>query len=249
MLAAETVRAVDAYWAGVFGCTPEELRPSAPTVLPRPPGDASTGVYVMTFGAAPIAMLPSARYATAREEVMTALADGLNDTSVWPTVFPGAVEAVIGPATIRYADRGTFRPLPPSDAVRLLDADDRPALERLRAACAVEEWAHGGSELEAGPVVGAFAGGELTAVAGYEVWGDALAHLSVVTHPGFRGRGHGAAAVSLAADAALVHGLVAQYRTLESNAPSVAIAVRLGFVPFARSLAVRLRTDDHLPTP
>ena len=90
------------------------------------------------------------------------------------------------------------------------------------------------------PVAGTFAAGVLAAIAGYEVWGDAIAHISVVTHPAHRGRGLGAAAVSRIAAEALERGLLAQYRTLEANASSLAIADRLGFQPYARSLAVRL---------
>ena len=38
-------------------------------------------------------------------------------------------------------------------------------------------------------------------------------------------------------------GLMAQYRTLESNTHSMQIARRLGFEPYATSLAVRLRDE------
>jgi predicted GNAT family acetyltransferase len=89
-------------------------------------------------------------------------------------------------------------------------------------------------------VAGVFADGVLAAAAGYEVWGETIAHIAVVTHPAFRGRGLGAAAVSRIAAEAVERGLLAQYRTLEANAPSLAIADRLGFQPYARSLAVRL---------
>lgn len=40
-----------------------------------------------------------------------------------------------------------------------------------------------------------------------------------------------------------VDGLIAQYRTLASNAPSIGIARRLGFVGYAASLAVRLYAE------
>ncbi|HVG46435.1 MAG TPA: hypothetical protein VM890_16945, partial [Longimicrobium sp.] len=103
MLAAETVRAVDGYWAGVFGCTPAELRPTSPAVRPRPPGDGGTGVYVMTFGSAPVAMLPPARFAAARAGVTDALARGLDDASAWPRVFADAFETIVGPAAVAYA--------------------------------------------------------------------------------------------------------------------------------------------------
>ena len=48
------------------------------------------------------------------------------------------------------------------------------------------------------------------------------------------------AAVSRVTADALGRGLIVQYRALESNTPSVAVAERLGFQPYARSVAVRL---------
>lgn len=241
MLSPEARAVADAYWARVFGCAPERLRPSGPLVLPHSPELADySGVYLLTFGAAPVVSLPPSLVESHGARAAAAARDGLGDEARWRAVFSGRVETVIGPAAIRYADRGTLRPLPPDDSTRLLTLDDADALAALRRACWPVEWEHGGSELGNHPVAGAFAGGVLAAVAGYEVWGETIAHIAVATHPAFRGRGLGAAAVSRIATEALERGLLAQYRTLETNAPSLAIADRLGFQPYARSLAVRL---------
>ncbi|HEY0793108.1 MAG TPA: GNAT family N-acetyltransferase [Chthoniobacterales bacterium] len=77
-------------------------------------------------------------------------------------------------------------------------------------------------------------------LARYELWGHYVAHLSVVTHPGFRGCGQATAAVAALTSAVLSRHLVPQYRTLEANTASMAVAYRIGFVPHATSLAVRL---------
>lgn len=241
MLSPGARAAADAYWARVFGCAPGRLRPDAPLVLPHSPELAGySGVYVYTFGAAPVVSLPPALVDSHGARAAAAARDGLGDEARWRAVFGERVEAVIGPAAIRYADRGTLRSLPPDPGTRLLTPDDAEALDALRRACWPVEWDHGGSELGDHPVAGAFAGGVLAAVAGYEVWGEAIAHLAVATHPAHRGRGLGAAVVSRIVIEALERGLLAQYRALETNAPSLAIADRLGFQPYARSLAVRL---------
>ena len=65
-------------------------------------------------------------------------------------------------------------------------------------------------------------------------------HTSVVTHPAFRGCGFGRSAVAHVAQRAIEAGLVAQYRTLQANTPSVRIAESLGFRQYAASVAVRL---------
>lgn len=241
MLAADTLRALDAYWAGVFGCDAAGLRPDTPGVFLRRPGDGSRGVYAMELGGAPVALLPADLVRTHAYGVLGALAGGVHaNAASWVRVF-GHVEGLIGPAALHYADAAAFRPLPPSPTVRMLTRDDLPAVDVLRSACGRVEWEHGGTDVGEEVAAGAFVGDELAALAGYEVWGGVIAHVSVVAHPAHRGRGHAAAAVSRVTTTALESGLLAQYRTLESNTPSLAVADRLGFQPYARSVVVRLR--------
>jgi predicted GNAT family acetyltransferase len=89
----------------------------------------------------------------------------------------------------------------------------------------------------------------LVAVAGYTVWGDVIAHIAVITHPQYRGQGYGRAVVSRLTEEVLRQGLVPQYRTLEANQPSMAIARTLGFAYYATTVAVRLKPDatEHTP--
>jgi predicted GNAT family acetyltransferase len=68
-----------------------------------------------------------------------------------------------------------------------------------------------------------------------------IAHIAVVTHPSHRGRGYGKAAVAHLAARAIAEGLLPQYRTLDSNQPSLRIAEALGFQRYATSVAVRLK--------
>jgi GNAT superfamily N-acetyltransferase len=241
MLSAATREVADAYWAGFFGVEAERLRPGEPLVVPHAAelGDYA-GMYAQSFGAAPVASLPPALIAEHGARVADGLRGGLVADGRWREIFGERLDASIGPAAVRYADREAFRSADSRGEARLLTEDDRAAVEGLRAAVSAAEWSDGGSEPDATPLLGVFEGGVLAALAGWEVWGGAIAHLSIFSHPGFRGRGHGAAAVSALTRIALERGLVPQYRALETNAHSVAIAQRLGFVPYARSLAVRL---------
>jgi len=152
------------------------------------------------------------------------------------------VERVVGPAFVGYTDQAAFQPVSAPGA-RVLGPQDAPAFAVLQAACSVREWEHGGSDLGAQPVVGADAGGQLVAVAGYTVWGGVIAHVGVITHPQYRGRGFGCVVVSQLTEEALQRGLVPQYRTLETNVPAMAIARALGFVHYATTVAVRLKAD------
>lgn len=242
MLAAETLDAVDGYWAAFLGVPRGQLRPAAPLAVPHAAGLAGyRGMYAQSFGgAAPIVSLPADLLARFGDDAAGAAGGGLVDDERWRRVFGGRMDAVVGPAAIAYADAGTFRPSSTDADLRVLGDADRPAVDELRRAVSEEEWAHGGSEMGQAPVIGAFADGALAAVAGYEVWGERIAHIGIVSHPAHRGRGLGAAAVAGAARTALAAGLAAQYRTLASNTPSLGIARRLGFVAYATSLSVRL---------
>jgi GNAT superfamily N-acetyltransferase len=242
MLSRLTLDLLDDYWAGFLGITRERLRPARPLAVAHAGLGDYAGMYAQSFGgAAPVVSLPPAMIARYGQAAADAAAGGLADDERWRGVFEDALEAVVGPAEIRYADAGTLRPARGDAGARLLGEADRPALERLRRACGATEWEHGGSELGPHPVAGAFADAELAAVAGYEVWSGRIAHIAVLTHPAHRGRGLGAVVVRHVARAAVDAGLVAQYRTLASNTPSLGIADALGFVGYAVSLAVRLR--------
>lgn len=152
----------------------------------------------------------------------------------------GEVEAVLGPAFYGYTDGESVRPVE-SRAEPLIDGDER-AYDRFRRAVPVEEWENGGPAFEPGRTVGLFEGKEIIAAAGYEVWDDALAHLSVVVSRAHRGQGHGRAVVSRATELALDDGLVPQYRTLDAWPWSIALARDLGFERFATGTFVAVET-------
>jgi hypothetical protein len=77
------------------------------------------------------------------------------------------------------------------------------------------------------------------ALAGSEIWGGCIAHISIITHPDFRGRGFGRSAGAHSAAGAISAGFIPQYRTLDSNLPSMRIAEALGFCRYATSLSIR----------
>ena len=240
-LTRETIRAIDAYWAASFGCPVEALRPPHTLVLPHDAHERFNGAYAMAFGGEPIVSVPPGELS----EVRAALSHWTTTTLMAPSTaresLGDRVSDVIGPAWVGYADERTFRTSMVDSRARILEQADADAVNALRDACTELEWEHGGSALGLDPVAGSFANGTLAALAGFETWGDRIAHIAVVAHPGFRAQGHARAAVALVARQALSRGLVLQYRTLESNTPSRRIADSLGFIHRATSLAVRFR--------
>jgi RimJ/RimL family protein N-acetyltransferase len=157
----------------------------------------------------------------------------------WRDLFRGETDRVLGPAWLAYADVSDFNPAT-TEAVKLLSAEDDGLLRAFASDCSELDWEHSGIEFGHSPIFGYFTDGKILAATNYEVWGARIAHIGVVTHPSYRGKGYGRAVVSAAADYALGHDLIAQYRTLESNLPSVAVGRSVGFRHYASTIKVVL---------
>jgi predicted GNAT family acetyltransferase len=128
----------------------------------------------------------------------------------------------------------------PHLGVRALTPEDEAALRSLADACEVEAWERAGIAFDEPNVLGCFVDARLVAAARYRpAWGQ-TAHIGVVTHPAYRGRGYGRAVVSAATAQGLEAGFIVLYQTLVANAPSVALATGLGYQSYATHLAVRL---------
>ena len=238
------LKLMDRTWAQDFACEPAQLHTPVPYVQRHAGALADyNGIWMFATDGAPCISVPHDVYP---EIANAALRWKTVGRQVVPTIQQDIaaltrrrISDVIGPA---YVGVGFAERLQLLDAARaqLLDDKTRDLIVALRAEVTAEEWEHGGSEAR-GPLFGAFdAGGGLAALAGYEVWNGSIAHISIISRTAERGRGHGRAAVAFATHHALASGLVPQYRTLFSNAPSMGIARRLGFVEYGRSLAVRL---------
>jgi len=234
----------DDWWARDFACSSTELRPSrtrvqqhAGALLDNP------GIWILVAGGAPLISLPSDAMNVladlAQSWAVSDVADAAGLQSQLVSVCNLPVDKILGPAFIGYGS---------SDSLDFRDAElaqyfsSSEAIGRLQAACLPDEWDHGGSQPHPDRTFGVVdhANG-LLALAGYKIWNNSIAHISIVTHPAKRGRGFGRAAVARAAQHALGAGLVPQYRTLRQNAPSMGIAKRLGFIEYGFSVYVRLR--------
>jgi len=200
---------------------------------------SSMGIWILVTGEFPVVGMPAHVFGVLREAAgawsRSLVADG---GALVAAIAPFRSTKVVGPAFIGY---GTGDTLDLSSAERARPVTDGDALtvDSLRAECGAEEWAHGGSRADARRFGAYDAAGRLCSLAGYAVW-DRLAHIAVITSPAARGRGLGRAAVALAAQDALAAGLIPQYRTLASNAPSMQLGRQLGFREYGFSVSVRL---------
>jgi RimJ/RimL family protein N-acetyltransferase len=238
-LRASTIATLDSYWTDFFACSLAVFDRASTHVVPHAGLGDYHGIFLFRRGRALIISVPPAVHAIYLARFAGFTAGAFDDVAALTKQIPAAISRVIGPAWVRYADAGTFMPHQPS-AGRLLTDADESAFRLLHAACPPMDWVHGGSVFGSHLSAGQFIGDTLVALAGYERWGEQIAHIAVVTHPDYRGRGYGTAAVSVLAETVLAQGLIPQYRTLRANVPSMAIAAALGFVAYAESVAVRL---------
>jgi len=221
------------YWASHLGCSTEAIFAQPLHIITHGADlDDYDGIFALFRGAAATISFPP--------DCVESLRQQLPPQPLTPArfaeAFSGSGFTVIGPAYIGYAENVC----PPVHPVHSLTGRDVTAVGALRAVCSEIEWEHGGSLVGEYPSSGVFIGNELVALAGYEVWRGTIAHIAVITHPAFRGRGFGRSAVAHIARVALTAGLVPQYRTLQSNRASIRIAESLGFSQYATSVAVRL---------
>jgi GNAT superfamily N-acetyltransferase len=241
MLDSATIETIDRYWMSDLGCSQDALYSRQTLIVPHSTSLSDYhGIFVFLHDELLLISVPRSLI-----EVFRRNAEGWSRSAILQedrlrALVNYPIEQVIGPAFVGYNNRANFRPAPAAGA-HVLGQQDITALEDLRGACSDLEWEHGGSQLGDRPVVGQHSGDQLVAVAGYQLWGGEIAHIYVITHPQYRGKGYGKSVVSRITDEVLNQGLVPQYRTLEENLSSIGITRSLGFERYATTVAVRLR--------
>jgi GNAT superfamily N-acetyltransferase len=241
MLDSATIETVDRYWTSDLGCSRDDLYSRQTLIVPHSTSLSDYhGIFVFLHDELLLISVPRSLI-----DVIRRNAEGWSRSAALQedrlrALVSYPIEKVIGPAFVGYTNRANFRPTPAAGA-HVLGQQDITALEDLRSACSELEWEHGGSQLGDRPVVGKYSGDQLVAVSGYQLWDGEIAHIYVITHPQHRGKGYGKSVVSRITDEVLDQGLVPQYRTLEDNVSSMAIARSLGFERYATTVAMRLR--------
>lgn len=232
---------VDRHWARFFGVDVAVLSKPGVHVVPHAGLADYAGVWLFRRGASCIVSAPPESASDIAERLAGRSVAELGDRDAAAALFPEAT-AIVGPVFHASVAPDCFRPHPDPE-VRALGPDDAPQVDALRAACTAEDWENGGSAAPGAPRAGCFREGRLVALAHLRTSNDDACDPGVVTHPEWRGRGCGRAAVSALVAAALADGRLVLYQTLLANTPAVSLARALGFDPNATHLALRL--DDR----
>lgn len=132
---------------------------------------------------------------------------------------------LLGEAALAYTDRYVDHP----DLEGARVTDDPQAVADLLARCPADDAGEAGVEQLTDRWVLLDSADLPVALAGFQVWGDIIAHLGVITALDDRRRGYGGLAAALATNEALDAGLIPQWRARIDNRSSLALAAVLGF--------------------
>jgi GNAT superfamily N-acetyltransferase len=237
-----TLQTIDDFWSNDVGCSHEQLRAERTILVAHPDHYADfMGIFILLVGTSPIISLPRELYLTLASEAQTWSASDILDGGRLRSLIGDRVDGIIGPAFIGYTERGMFCEFEAPMTI-VLNNTHATAVSTLRAACDPAEWEHVGGDLGGSVSIGIFVGEELVALARYSLWGVRIAHISIVTHPHYRQRGYGRAAVSQLTKILLDRNLIPKYRALDNNIASMKLAARLGFIRYATTMTVRLHS-------
>lgn len=190
----------------------------------------STTVVVVELGTSLVVLGPPATLSPLRRTSRSTLVD-LN--RLLETLSP-FTPAALGAATLSFAD--TIGP--EATSARAATDDD---VHHVLSECTADERSESGLDDMSSRVVVHGPDGRPVALAGYEEWDGALAHLGVAAVPGARGTGAGSRAARAAAQMAVDNGLVAQWRCRRDHTASARLAQTLGFTPLGVQLAVEVQ--------
>jgi hypothetical protein len=243
MMSVEALQRIDQYWADQLAISPDLLRSQALVVLPLP-ASSDSFCFVFQHQGFTCVRVPPSHYDSLHQIIAPDNHMQLLTPAWWQRAIATTPYQAIGPAYLGYADAVQFRPLIRHPA-RLLTPADTAALAVFASAVGPVAWEHSGLDEGPQPIAACWEGDRIVAAAGYTVWGEILAHIGVTTHPGLRSGGYGKSVVSVISQNALERGYVLQYRTLQSNSSSLAIAEALGFQAYATTMFIAFGATSH----
>lgn len=236
-LSPKAIAAIDKYWAQDLHCDANSFNEELITIAEKPVYNVGEFIYLFRRNKRLHIACSAALVHPVQQALQNYSLFQIFDASFLNSRLANYINLIVGPAYMGYLETIEYQV---NDNVRLLTDDDDQALEDLKNRVSALHWEHSGIE-KGQPIAGYFIGDELVSVAGYEIWDNSIAHIGIVTRADVRGAGYGRACVSAIADYAIKQNLIAQYRTLYENLPSMAIARALGFHHYGETIYIRAK--------
>ena len=231
---------VETYWATVFQCSADDLwRPGVFVSAHSGHLTDYRGVFLFNRRDACRVSAPRDLVEPLKFALQGRAATDVFRGDTFVDLLGDRVHEVIGPNWYGYVRAGGHRPAA-RRACRAIAADDVYALDVLRDACGMSDWAEVSFD-RVPALFGCFEDDRLVAASNLTAWRVGDDRIGVVTHPEFRRRGYGAAVASAATERALRTTTVAEWRARGTNTASIELALKLGFTRYGENLAIRLR--------
>ena len=233
---------VDHFWAeDFFNCTLADFRGKQDILCPHFYLKGYNGIFVMKIFGKHIVSAPENKVSVFSQTINRG--HDLYRPDLLRALLGESFDKYIGPSWIGYpCQEGSVND--PADCVRLLPRGDESRhalLEQLRASCGPTEWSHCGIDEASEYVALLCAGGIVLSAASYQNWCGKIAHIGIITHPQFRGRGYAQKVLQSITERIRKQGLLPQYRTLCDNAPAIKAAANCGYEEYASHISVRLK--------
>ncbi|MBN1619556.1 GNAT family N-acetyltransferase [candidate division WOR-3 bacterium] len=153
------------------------------------------------------------------------------------------------PDQLFFTDREKYREILVSSEdilVRKLSPNDKIKFEEMTGECSEEDLDQGYVELDHTLVWGVFLKDRLVSIASAYAFGEdeRLYDIGYVTHPDFRGKGHGSLCTSALTKDILSRGIIPQIRVQPHLLSSIALAKRIGFEEIGRWFYVSLKEGE-----
>ena len=229
-------------WTGYFGYPVETAQKNGTTLLPESKYDGDKIIALWYIGKHTFVQLDPAYYPQLDKLV--------KEMPASMSLSGDYIEETWGKDAISARDAGLLHYLFPQDLPSYLPAEpfrlrqlseaDAIAMSALHEANTPEDVDEGYVEVTHQIAFGCFSGEQLVAAAsGYERTG--FLDIGVLTHPEFRKKGLGKAAVGALCEWANQNGMIAQYRHDILNTSSQNVARSLNFQTYFKSESVSLR--------
>jgi len=233
---------IDQFWArDFFNCTVADFRGTQDILCPHSYLSGYNGIFIMKISGKHIISAP--------ENAISGFCKIINrghdlyEPNLLRTLLEKNFDQCIGPSWIGYPcheDLGGGL----ADGTLLMPKGDEKRhalLEQLRVACGPVDWSHCGIDEASECVALLCSDGTALSSASYEKWGEKIAHIGILTHPQYRGRGHAQTVLRTITAYICQQSLVPQYRTLCSNSPAIRAAGSCGFEEYASHISIRLK--------
>lgn len=233
---------LDRFWAESLGCDAEDFRSG--TVRLVSAGQRQVQIIATPDGTVVIGhpgLIRFGRHASVNQ---------LLDPTFWASHFelPLTTFAHFGPGSLSYVTRSLFHH-PRHAAVQLLRREDAGELARFARILKAREpqifhsWAIGGRVTANEKLWGAVVAERIVSVAGLRQVHKQFYEVGINTLPAHRQQGWGTAVAAAATDAGLQLAPLVQWSAPLNNEPSMRIARRLGFLPYAHQLWFAVPSD------